>query len=274
VSLGEEWVTNATVPIPFLGETQFLQRNHLEKLTDTPQGRVATIVFGGQYSKEKEQQVNFGLAKATFKKMDIRLVGQCDFDIKSGITVSSETHQTGGIEVAAEQPDAKAAPGGEAPDGAQGPKAMNMKIEMDMVTKQTTRPATEDDLKPTAAVANTKDAKTTEAMAMLGAVRSAENVFKTEKGAYLAVATGNVANEPTANEPGLGLDFSKNTYFDAHGISVGLDPNYGFVGVCDGTLAGNAAPGKADVSTYIIQMRGNGQSRVSTDSGKTFTPWE
>lgn len=112
-----------------------------------------------------------------------------------------------------------------------------------------------------------------EGLAMLGAIRTQENVFKTEKGVFLAVGRGNVSNEPMAARPGLGLDFSRNVYFDANCVSVMLDAKYGFVAICDGTAANNAAPRSADAKTCIIQERGNGESRTSADSGTTFTPW-
>lgn len=123
-------------------------------------------------------------------------------------------------------------------------------------------------------ISNTRRAKISEALAALGAVRSQENVYKTEKALYLAVAAGNVGNEPTATLPGLGLDLTKNTYFDAACVSVALDATYGFIGTCNGTAVANAAPRAADVGTYIAEQRGNGGARYSYDSGTTYTAWE
>ena len=123
-------------------------------------------------------------------------------------------------------------------------------------------------------ISQTRRAKVTEALAALGSCRSAENVYKTEKNVYLAVAAGDVGNESTSTPPGLGLDFTKNTYFDANCVAVVLDATYGFVSTCDGTAAGNVAPRAADVNTYQIECRGNGQARVSYNSGTTWTSWE
>lgn len=123
-------------------------------------------------------------------------------------------------------------------------------------------------------ISNTRRAKISEALAALGAVRSQENVYKTEKTVYLAVAAGDIGNESTAAAPGLGLDFTKNVYFDAECVSVALDAVYGFVSTCDGTAAANAAPRAADVDTYVCQQRGTGEARYSYDSGVTYTSWE
>ena len=129
-------------------------------------------------------------------------------------------------------------------------------------------------------LSQSRRARMSEAVTALGAIRSSEAVYKTEKGVYLAVAATKIEYEPsdTTNGPGLGLDCSKNTYFDKACFSVALDGTYGFIASCDGAGAGNAAPraGEVNVATkgYQAQGRGNGQMRFSYDSGSTWTPWE
>ena len=126
-------------------------------------------------------------------------------------------------------------------------------------------------------LSQTRRARTTEAIAGMGAIRKAQLEYYTEKTAYLAVAAGNVANEPTAAKPGLGLDFSNNAYFDNNCFSVATDATYNFVVACDGaagTLT-NGAARAADVAKYKIEMRGKGgQVRFSYDSGTSYTSWE
>jgi len=123
-------------------------------------------------------------------------------------------------------------------------------------------------------IAQTRRARTSEAVAGLGAIRSVERVYYTEKSAYLAVSAGNIDNNPEDASPGLGLDFASNTYFDNSCFSVATDATYGFVAGCDGTVSGNAAPRAGDVDTTKMEMRGNGQVRFSYDSGTNWTNWE
>jgi prepilin-type N-terminal cleavage/methylation domain-containing protein len=120
----------------------------------------------------------------------------------------------------------------------------------------------------------TRRARTSEAITALGAVRQAERVYYTEHNVFLAVAANNVQNDPSATNPGLGLDYSKNTYFDDHCVTVALDGTYQFVAACDGGAAGNAAPRAADVSAYQVETRGDGTVRCSYNSGSSWTAWE
>lgn len=122
--------------------------------------------------------------------------------------------------------------------------------------------------------ASTRRARTAEGLAMLGAIRSAERVYHTENDAYLAVAAGDLSNQPDATPPGLGLDVSLNTYFDDACFTVTLDPTHGFIARCNGGAPGNSAPRAADVNNVIIEMRGNGETRTSHDSGASWTAWE
>ncbi len=123
-------------------------------------------------------------------------------------------------------------------------------------------------------ISQTRRARTSEAIAGLGAIRSVERVYYTEKGSYLAVSAGNVGNNPDDTNAGLGLDFANNTYFDNNCFSAATDATYGFVATCDGTAAANAAPRASDVTTIKVEMRGNGQARYSFDSGTTWGNWE
>jgi type IV pilus assembly protein PilA len=120
----------------------------------------------------------------------------------------------------------------------------------------------------------TRRARTAEGVTGMGAIRNQEISYYNEKHAYLAVASGNIANNPSDASPGLGLDFSNNTYFANASFSVALDATYNFIVTCNGGAEGNAAARAADVATYQIQMRGNGQTRYTYDSGTTWTNWE
>lgn len=117
-------------------------------------------------------------------------------------------------------------------------------------------------------------ARLSEAIAALGTIHHTERVYYTEHNVFLAVAANNIQNDPTDANAGLGLDLSKNTYFDGHCFSVVLDATYQFIATCDGSGAGNAAPRRNDVTSYRAQMRGNGTSRQSYDSGSTWTAWQ
>jgi hypothetical protein len=121
----------------------------------------------------------------------------------------------------------------------------------------------------------TRRAKAAEAVAGLGAIRKQEIEYYTEKAVYLAVASGNIANDPADASPGLGLDFSNNAYFTNACFSVSLDATYNFVAACNGSAEGNAAPRAADVANFQVEMRGKGgQIRYSYDGGTSWTSWE
>ena len=119
-------------------------------------------------------------------------------------------------------------------------------------------------------------AKTVEAISGLGAVCGRETEYKAETGSFLAVAAGDIGNEPkNDSNPGLGLDFSGNTYFDINSFSVVLDATHGYIAKCDGGADDNAAPRSADVADIVCEMRGKGrQARYSYDAGTTYTDWE
>jgi len=127
-------------------------------------------------------------------------------------------------------------------------------------------------------LSQTRRARTTEAVAGMGAIRKAQLEYYTEKQAYLAVAAGNIANEPSASTAkGLGLDFSNNAYFDNNCFSVATDATYNVIITTDGSAGTltNGAARAADVATYIIQMRcKGGQVRYSYNSGTAYTGWE
>ena len=120
----------------------------------------------------------------------------------------------------------------------------------------------------------TRRARQVEATDGLGAIRQAERVYSTERGVYLAVSAGDMGNDPNGAPPGLGLDFSKNTYYDQNCFSVVLDATYGFVVTCDGTAGANNAPRKAQINTVQAQGRADGTCRYSHDSGGSWTNWE
>lgn len=119
-------------------------------------------------------------------------------------------------------------------------------------------------------------ARTVEAVSGLGAVCGREVEQKSETGAFLAVAEGDIANEPkNDSDPGLGLDFSGNTYFDDNAFSVTLDGVHGYVAKADGGADGNSAPRAADVADIVVEMRGKGREiRYSYDGGTSYTNWK
>ena len=117
-------------------------------------------------------------------------------------------------------------------------------------------------------------ARTSEAVAGLGAIRSLQILHRMEKGAFLAVSPGAIAHLPTDPEPGLGLDFSMNAYFGNACYGVVLDGTYGFVATCDGGADGNTAPRAGDVARAVVQMRADGAIRISHDGGASFSNWE
>ena len=121
----------------------------------------------------------------------------------------------------------------------------------------------------------TKRVRQVEATSGLGAIRQAERVYSTEHVGYLAVSAGNMGNDPFDAPPGLGLDFSKNTYYDQNCFSVAAPtPLTDFLATCDGTAGANNAPRKAQVNTVKAQGRADGTCRYSHDSGGSWTNWE
>ena len=124
-------------------------------------------------------------------------------------------------------------------------------------------------------LSQTNRAKTVEAVAGLGAMRHEESAYKTEHSAYLSVSAGDIANDPGDDDPGLGLDFGDNAYFDNSCFSVALDATYGYISTADGGATGNATPRSADVADIIVEQRGKGgQFRYSYDGGTSYTAWK
>ena len=124
-------------------------------------------------------------------------------------------------------------------------------------------------------VSSVRRAKTGEATAAMAAIHHEEFRVKTESGSYLAVDAGDVANEPSDKDPGMGLDFGSNAYFGSGCFSVKLDDTQGFIVECDGGASGNSAPRRAEVAGTVLNMRGTSrQTRVSYDGGSTWSPWQ
>ena len=120
----------------------------------------------------------------------------------------------------------------------------------------------------------TRRARSSEAVAGLGAMRTGELAYYAENSSYLAVTAGNAGNDPEDATPGLGLDFTNNTYFDENCFSAASDVTYGVIASCDGGAVGNTAPRASDVANTQVQMRGNGQTRRSYDGGTSWTSWD
>lgn len=120
----------------------------------------------------------------------------------------------------------------------------------------------------------TRRAKSSEAVAGLGAMRTGELAYYAENSSYLAVTAGNVGSDPEDATPGLGLDFTNNSYFDENCFSADTDATYGFIGTCDGGATGNSAPRASDVANTQVEMRGNGQTRRSYNGGTSWTSWD
>ena len=101
-------------------------------------------------------------------------------------------------------------------------------------------------------LSNTRRAKTVEALAGLGAIRHEQSAYKTEHTVYLAVAEGDIGNDPAdAADQGLGLDFGDSAYFDGNSFSVTLDGTYGYIAKCDGGATGNVRSSLNLVTPWI-----------------------
>ena len=118
-------------------------------------------------------------------------------------------------------------------------------------------------------IAYTRRAHVSEAVAGLGSIRSAEQIYFAEHNVYLAASGATIANDPSDTPPGLGLDFEKNTYFDEPAFSVVLDGTYDFIATADGSAS--TGPRADDVADYKVQMRGNGETRY--DYGDGYLAW-
>jgi len=99
-----------------------------------------------------------------------------------------------------------------------------------------------------------KRAYTTEAKASLGVIRAAELVHQAEFDTFLAVAAGNMANEPTATLPGLGIDVANNTWFNsaaAFSVVAGASGiGDSFTAKCDGSVIGDPV---SDIAVSITE---------------------
>jgi prepilin-type N-terminal cleavage/methylation domain-containing protein len=116
----------------------------------------------------------------------------------------------------------------------------------------------------------TRRAQVADAVSGLGTIRTTEQVYYAEHNVYLAVAAPNVGSDPSDAPPGLGLDFTNNTYFNEDAFSVVLDATEGFIATADG--GASTAPRADDVADYRVQMKGDGQIRY--DWGDGWTGWE
>jgi len=119
-------------------------------------------------------------------------------------------------------------------------------------------------------LAYTRRAHMSEALAGLGSIRTAERAYYAEHNVYLAVAAGDMGEDPTDDPPGLGIDFSKNTYFDENAFSAALDAGTGFIATANGSAS--TAPRASDIVKYKAQMNGDGEVRYDWGSG--YTDWE
>ncbi|MBT3374201.1 MAG: prepilin-type N-terminal cleavage/methylation domain-containing protein [Lentisphaerae bacterium] len=119
-------------------------------------------------------------------------------------------------------------------------------------------------------LAQSRRAKTAEAVAGLGAIRSVQRVYYAEKSAYLAITAGNISNNPEDTDVGLGLDFGTNTYFDDNCFAVTIS-GATFVATCDGTDADNASPRASDVTKISVRMNEKGQ--LSYRYGASDASW-
>lgn len=123
-------------------------------------------------------------------------------------------------------------------------------------------------------LAQSRRAKTAEAVAGLGAIRSIQRVYYAEKSAYLAVTAGDMANNPEDSDAGLGLDFGTNTYFDNNCFAVTIS-GATFVATCDGTDTDNAAARASDVTKISVRMNEKGQlSYRYGDSDASWSAYE
>lgn len=132
-------------------------------------------------------------------------------------------------------------------------------------------------------LAHTEKAKASEAVGVLSLIRSAEREFYTVHRVYPTVSAANMANDPGAATPGLGVNVSVAQYFSQECFSVNnatatfADNNAtanflitanGLSSVAfDGTTG---ARNNGDVSTYRVQMDNTGRIIYSTDNGATW----
>lgn len=83
-----------------------------------------------------------------------------------------------------------------------------------------------------------------EAKAALGTIRAAELVYHAEHATFLAVAKGDIENEESATPPGLGMDVSRNTWFnDPDCFKVTITGTDAFLAAASSTSALDPAKG-------------------------------
>ena len=99
--------------------------------------------------------------------------------------------------------------------------------------------------------ANVRRAYASEAVATLGAIRSAERTYYAEHGEYLSVAAGDLGNMPTDADPGLGIDCSQNRYWSADAFEVTASGNT-FTATATGD--DSTAPEASKVAGIVITM--------------------
>lgn len=102
-----------------------------------------------------------------------------------------------------------------------------------------------------------KGAYSTEAKATLGTIRSAELVYYAEYNTFLAVVAGNIENspvpplDPNIASAGLGIEVTKNTWFDdplCFSVVVVSDT---FVAECDGSKVATTHPEVKDIKVQV-----------------------
>ena len=113
-----------------------------------------------------------------------------------------------------------------------------------------------------------------EAVAGLGAIRSAQRLILIETGSYVNVAPEHMINEPTDQPRGLGLDFRSNSYYDDVCFEVVDADENGFIARATGNAEGSTAHRRMEVDKMVIEMRENGDVRHSFDGGVTWSGWK
>jgi prepilin-type N-terminal cleavage/methylation domain-containing protein len=126
-------------------------------------------------------------------------------------------------------------------------------------------------------------AKASEAVGVMSLVRQAEREYFTVHNTFLALASGNLENDPgAATNKGLGVKLGPAQYFSVACYTVATSGNFAdgtaaadFLITVDGSasvaLAGNVgARNNADVNTYRLQMDNSGRVVYSVDGGTTW----
>ena len=100
--------------------------------------------------------------------------------------------------------------------------------------------------------ANIRRAYSAEGFATLGAIRSAQRLYKAEFGTYLEIPAGTTDTDGVY--AALGLDTSDNHFWrnQAFSVTVGADGN-SFVATADGSVA-TGAPGQPRIADITLTM--------------------